>query len=200
MKAAHPPHVLLRQATRRLHRRVDQSSGLTALTAPGISLERYRSVMIALGRAYRTVDCALARAGVLCPPTLPPYRPRAPRIRRDLAALAAAGDCLQPAPGRLELKAPESEAEYLGMRYVVEGAQLGGRVIHGILYKTFGDRLLEIGSFWTPDPAQEASWPALLNSLPRLDSRDSLAAAARAARLTFRRMAAELTIVNGDTP
>jgi heme oxygenase (biliverdin-IX-beta and delta-forming) len=198
VKAVPQTHAFLRQATRRLHRRIDQSSALTALTAPGISLERYGSVMAALGRAYRAVDPALAQASALCPADLPPYEPRWPSISRDLAALDAVGDCLQSKPGHLELKAPESEAEYLGIRYVVEGAQLGGRVIHGILYETFGDRLLEIGSFWTPDPAQQGTWQAQLKCLSRLDSRDSLAAAARAARSTFRRMAADLTVVNGD--
>jgi heme oxygenase len=80
------------------------------------------------------------------------------------------------------------------MRYVVEGAQLGGRVIHRRLLEAFGVGFQEFGSFWSPDPAIQSSWPAVLKSLTRVESRDSLAEAARSARSTFRHMKIYLAV------
>ena len=89
---------------------------------------------------------------------------------------------------------PQSVAAYMGMRYVVEGAQLGNRIIHKHLRVAFGSRIEEFGSFWMPDSAFQCNWRDVLNGIARLQSRDSLAAAARAARMTFRHM--ELSLVS----
>jgi len=89
---------------------------------------------------------------------------------------------------------PNTEADYLGMRYVVEGAQLGNRLIYNHLRATFGDQLREFGSFWMPGSVLQSSWPSLLKSLARMESRESLAAAARTARATFRHMEQYLAV------
>ena len=165
---------------------------LTVLTIPGITLDLYRRAMLSLERAYEDIDWQFAQAPTWCPAGLAPYSPRAGGIHRDLAALGVVSHGPRPAAPHLGLKAPDTEAAYLGMRYVVEGAQLGSRVIYGHLHKAFGERLSEFGTFWTPDPTLQSIWPHLLKILGRLESRDSLAAAARAARMTFRHMAANL--------
>jgi heme oxygenase len=84
------------------------------------------------------------------------------------------------------------------MRYVVEGAQLGSRVIQRSLREAFGPGLGEFGSFWTPDVAWQQCWPAVLGELARLETRETLAAAARAARLTFRHMELCLAVREGE--
>jgi heme oxygenase len=80
------------------------------------------------------------------------------------------------------------------VRYVVEGAQLGSRVIHSHLHEAFGGRLSEFGTFWTPGSILQCSWPHLLKILGRIESRESLAAAAGAARMTFRHMVTNLAL------
>jgi hypothetical protein len=54
--------------------------------------------------------------------------------------------------------------------------------------------LSEFGTFWTPGSTLQCSWPQLVKILARMESRESLAAAARAARMTFRHMAANLGV------
>jgi heme oxygenase len=201
VKALPLSHVFLRRATSRLHQRIDQGSVLTVLTIPtGVTLDLYRAAMLSLKRAYEEIDALLVQACAWCPADLPPFIPRVPFINRDLNALGVipgliAGlipNDLCPASGHSAL---DSEAAYLGVRYVVEGAQLGSRVIYGHLHKAFGGELSEFGTFWTPGSIMQGSWPQLLKILGRMESRDSLAAAARAARTTFRLMAAHLAVL-----
>jgi heme oxygenase len=186
-------HVFLRRATSRLHRRIDHGSVLTVLTIPtAVTLDLYREAMLSLQHAYEEIDGLLVQACAWCPAALPPYVPRVPSINRDLNALGVIPHDL-PARRR-RLAVPETEAAYLGVRYVVEGAQLGSRVIYGHLHEAFGRRLSEFGTFWTPGSTLQCSWPHLVKILARMESRESLAAAARAARMTFRHMAANLAV------
>lgn len=181
-------HSFLRKATQRLHRRIDQTSVLAVLATPGVTLDSYCTAMWSLEHAYEEIDCAFLRSCGLCPADVPVYIPRGPSIHRDLVALDLPRDDSRRAMPRSGLKAPDSEAAYLGMRYVVEGAQLGGRVIYGHLHRAFGDELSGFGSFWMPGSVLQGSWPCVLKSLARMESRASLAAAAHAARLTFEHM------------
>jgi heme oxygenase len=206
VKAVPSGHLFLRRATSRLHQRIDQGSVLTVLTIPGLTLYLYRGAMISLRRAYEEVDWQLAQGCASCPAGLPPYIPRVPGINRDLTALGVIPHDLRAPSGHSRLaghsglKAPDTEAAYLGVRYVVEGAQLGSRVIYGHLREAFGERLNEFGTFWTPGSIPQCSWPHLLRILGRMESRESLAAAARAARMTFRHMAANLAVLEMKSP
>ena len=185
-------HSFLRKSTQRLHRRIDQTSVLARLTSPGVTLDLYCCAMRSLQRAYVEIDLTLLNSCGLCPAGVPLYVPRGLSINRDLIALDMPLDESQRARPRCGLRAPESEAAYLGVRYVVEGAQLGGRLIYNHLYGVFGDKLSGFGSFWMPGSVLQGSWPCVLKSLARMESRASIAAAARAARLTFQHMAAYL--------
>jgi len=199
VKAVPSGQVFLRRATSRLHQRIDRGSVLTVLTIPtGVTLDLYREAMLSLQRAYEGIDWLLVQACAWCPAGLPPYIPRVPGINRDLNALGVIPHEL---PARhCGLRAPDTEAAYLGVRYVVEGAQLGSRVIYGHLHEAFGGRLSEFGTFWTPGSILQCSWPHLLKILGRMESRESLAAAARAARMTFRHMAANLAVSEMKSP
>jgi heme oxygenase len=187
-------HSFLRRATNRLHHRIDQTSVLAALTIQGVTLDLYRTAMQSLERAYREIDRLLLRGSDLCPTSLPLYTPRVPRINRDLIALKMPRENWRPAQPHPQLMMPNSEAAYLGMRYVVEGAQLGNRLIYSHLRAAFGDQLRDFGSFWMPGSVLQSSWPSLLKTLSTMESRESLAAAARTARATFRHMELYLAV------
>jgi heme oxygenase len=178
----------LHKATKRLHHKIDQTSVLALLTIPGVTLDLYGTAMQSLERAYEEIDCALLQSCGLCPTGVPFYIPRGPSLKRDLVALDLPPDDSRRAKPRSALKVPDNEAAYLGMRYVVEGAQLGSRLIYGHLYGVFGHKLSGFGSFWMPGSVLQGSWPCVLKSLARMESRASLAVAARSARLTFRHM------------
>ncbi len=192
-------HAFLRKATSRLHNRVDRGSVLTSLTAPGLTRELYRTAMLALRLAYEEIDSALAPATAACPTGLSAYIPRVPFIDRDLAAMDAGPDTSRPAPERGRLQSPGTQAAYLGMRYVVEGAQLGGRLIYRHLDLAFGTELNEFGSFWKPGAIPQSSWPDLLRSLSLIATRNALADAAWAARTTFRHMELHLAVAGPES-
>lgn len=181
-------HSLLRRGTRRYHVRIDKTSVLAPLVRLDVTLSGYATAMLALKRAYEEVDAALLRAAALCPEGLVSYTPRLPRIEHDLLALDARLVSLWPMRPGPELKVPETEAEYLGVRYVVDGAQLGGRCIYGQLCCTFGAGVREFGTFWIPESYPQGGWPGLLKSLARVESREGLAACVRSARRTFGHM------------
>ena len=174
MKQVPETHAFLRKATSRLHKRVDRGSVLTSLTSPGVTRDLYCTAMLGLRLAYEEIDSALISASAACPRGLSAYTPRVPAIDRDLAAMNASSENLRSEPGRARLKSPETQSAYLGMRYVVEGAQLGGRVIYGHLYLTFGAELNRCGSFWLPGAIPQSSWPDLLKSLALIITRESL--------------------------
>lgn len=181
-------HSLLRRATRRLHHQIDSTSVLAALTISGVTPDLYRTSMQFLKQTYEQIDSVLFLATHHCPKDLPLYTPRVPSLERDLAALDAQfHNPLWKRP-KIGLKVPGTEASYLGMRYVVEGAQLGSRFIYGHLHTAFGDGIHEFGTFWTPGSFPQGDWQCLVQCLGRIDSRQGLVDAVRAARLTFRYM------------
>ena len=181
LPSAHP---LLRRATRRLHHRIDSTSVLAALTISGVTPDLYQIAMESLIQAYEQIDSVFLQAAHLCPNDLAPYTPRTPILERDLAALGQFHR-VRFKQLKIRLEVPGTAASYLGMRYVVEGAQLGSRFIYKHLRSAFGDEIHRFGTFWTPGCFAEGTWPSLLQCLDRVDSRKALADAVRAARLTF---------------
>jgi heme oxygenase len=178
-------HALLRRATHRLHVRIDKTSVLAALLRPGVTLAMYQTAMQGMKRAFEEIDSVLLQTAALCPKGVPPYLARLPSLERDLMAMDAPLDPPGGTRPATELKVPETAAAYLGIRYVVEGAQLGGRFIYGQLCCTFGAGVDEFGTFWIPEAYTERCWPSVLNSVARVESRDALASCVRTARLTF---------------
>jgi heme oxygenase len=113
----------LRAATAADHRQVDDRFGGFALDDPAA----YVRFLRAHGRALPAVEAALAQAGVGAGAgmgagaMLPPWRPRAPLIAADLAALGA--PMPPPLPFTLD------GAERWGALYVMEGSRLGGQLL-----------------------------------------------------------------------
>lgn len=154
--------------------------------------------MRALEHAYRRIDFVLTEASHLSPSGLPAYIPRVPAIARDLAAIDPEVCGIRRTPSlspdsQSLLKVPVTSAGYLGIRYVVEGAQLGNRVICRYLEKIFSDELDRIGSFWRGGPDIQKSWPLLLGCIEKLGGRGDQADAAHAARRSFLHMKVYLT-------
>ncbi len=158
-----PAHTLLRRATLRLHHRIDRTSVLAVLTQPGLRLSAYTSAMVALQQAYLPLDLLLSNSAHLCPATVPAYVPRSLLITRDLLPLHAS--LTNPIPP-VRLTGPETEAAYLGIRYVVEGAQLGSRVIYGHLLKAFGSNCLSSPRSGYPIPPSRPVGPQCSNPFP----------------------------------
>jgi heme oxygenase len=178
-----------------MHSRIDRTSVLAVLTSPDVTLQDLSAAMQALQRAYREIDRVLLQKADCCPSGVPVYAPRLPSIHRDLTALRVPRDAWEEAEPRSCLKALDTEAGYLGARYVVEGSQLGSQVIYRHLHAAFGSELHRFGSFWIPGSTMEGSWPSVLRSLTQVvQSRKSLATATRAARMTFRHMELYLTL------
>jgi len=191
LRFAPEAQMFLFRATARFHKRLDHDSVLASLVRPSVTWGDYLSAMKALERSYRQIDASLLRGAAMCPPGLPPYLPRGASLQRDLLVLKASPALPWISP-QAALAVPDSSAAYLGMRYVVEGAQLGSRVIHRALYKAFGDTFEAAGSFWSPEAPWQGSWPCVADGLSQLESRQALASAARAARQSFRHFVEKL--------
>jgi heme oxygenase len=174
---------LLQAGTSRLHNKLDKSSKLSLLIQPNCNLQQYTDTMYRLAQAYKLLDQALWVATSYHPKDLFEYQPRSSWLERDLIAL---GKKL-PMDFHTTLPPPASAGSYLGMRYVAEGAQLGGQVItKKLLSSDLASRLDTIGSFWTDFSQPANQWPAFLNSLEKLQHRQEIAHAIRSARLTFK--------------
>ncbi len=176
----------------RLHRKLDKDSVMSALSSPLCNIPSYQRAMRGLAIAYQHADSALIAAHIYCPAELEVYHPRMPFILADLSALGLS----QPDLHVASILVPSSRPEYLGMRYVIEGAQLGSRVIERNLSQSaLAPQLANARQFWSSGRAWQRAWPALLNELSTLHDRTELAQSVRAARSTFRHFIASLALV-----
>lgn len=158
MPVAMAIHTLLRAGTRANHEAVDAAFGRFDLAARA----SYADFLVAHARAL------LAAEGVLAmDPTLPAWRPRAPALLRDLAALG------RTAPPPLAPPAFADRAERLGLLYVVEGSRLGGdllaRTVGGGLPAAYlgerhgpGEWRMLLAALDAEAEGREASWLAAL--------------------------------------
>lgn len=183
---------LIRKSTRRLHAKLDKDSVMSVLASPLCNVHSYQRAMRGLAIAYQHVDSALISAHIHCPAELMVYHPRLPFILADLSAMGL----LQPDMQVANILVPSSRAEYLGMRYVIEGAQLGSRVIERNLSQSdIASLLTNARQFWSSGLAWQRGWPLLLNQLSTLQNRTELAQSVRAARSTFQHFIASLSTV-----
>jgi heme oxygenase len=129
----------LRARTTELHRRLDRLPSQRELLAPGLTLARYAEIMHAHAWALRRCEAMLAAVHEGRPVGLPAYVPRGEILQADLARLPAiAVESAVSGPALADGEAPhaalprtasEAEGRYLGLRYVLEGATQGARVI-----------------------------------------------------------------------
>lgn len=205
---------LLRQATARDHRRLDQSSVMAPLAQPGLTLVQYQQAMVALLRIYRRIDACL-----LQPPahsggdatTISAYLAHSPAMEKDLRATWQAAPASSPAASVFKsvfesgyesayesdvdagleanhasnaLPMPADLLAYLGMCYVIEGAQFGNRVIARNLRSSFGTMADSMCTSFLGE--SDTGWRDVMAALSALQSRREVAAAVRSARRTFR--------------
>lgn len=137
----------LREYTRPLHRALDTSPMLHNLLRPELSIADYATTLRALHQAHTRAETCLQTLAHARPPALPPYVARSPALARDLLAvetLRANGThtappsvhvseailaAASPATDPPRVTHTDPHATYLGLRYVLEGASLGSRVI-----------------------------------------------------------------------
>ena len=156
----------IRRVTAPLHECLDQGSVLSCLARPDCSLLEYQHAMVGLAQAYRQADGMLATAPANATSNLPPYTPRWPLIAVDLAGLGMSFPALSaPHAG------PTTWAHYLGMRYVVEGASLGAKVItRNLTTSPIASQLPQPPVFWGPSLPWQGCWPLLMHALSGLSS------------------------------
>ncbi|WP_348765443.1 hypothetical protein [uncultured Salinisphaera sp.] len=185
----HPdPLGLVRRSTQRLHAFVEHGTPMARLVAPDCTLEDYCAVLRPLTRIYAAVDRKLTAGQCWRPCTVAPYRLRSPLLELETERWC---DVAAKTPAR----APKLDgvAAYLGVRYVIDGAQFGHRVIAASLARSPAAVVVaQRPGFWSTSFVSPAEWRRLCAALRCLGSRDEAAAAARAARQTFELFACEL--------
>jgi heme oxygenase (biliverdin-IX-beta and delta-forming) len=147
-------HATLRSATQERHERLDSSLRIGSADA---GYADYVAYIAALGGWLRPVEDALwARDW---PASLRPRlrRDKSARIDRDLAAARAMGEQAPATPTCDRLPAVgKSRAYDAGVMYVIEGSQLGGRMMAKRLLQAWPDRRFhymegygaDLGALW----------------------------------------------------
>lgn len=174
--------LLIRRVTTPMHKRLDEGSILSCLAREDCSLLDYQRAMLGLAVAYQQADVALNSSPVGARSGLSTYTPRLPLIESDLAALGIAWEASS-AP----VVVPTTWASYLGMRYVVEGASLGAKVIaRNLASAPIAAQLPQTPVFWMSSPPWQGCWPVMMQELSGLSSLSEQVQAAKAARSMFR--------------
>ncbi|MBS62447.1 hypothetical protein [Salinisphaera sp.] len=182
------PLGLVRRSTQRLHASVEHDTPMARLVACDCTLEDYRAALKPLARIYAALDDKLHAARCWRPCSVGPYRARLPLLQIELERWCATATV---AP----VSAPplDGVAAYLGVRYVIDGAQFGHRVIAASLARSAAAAVVAQGSgFWATSFVSTAEWRRLCQALRHLGSRSEAASAARAARRTFELFSREL--------
>jgi heme oxygenase len=177
---------------------LDRLPSQRELLAPGLTLGRYARIMHAHAGALRRCEAMLAAASGGRPTELAAYVPRGTALHADLARLPdVAPDPAVREPARQQGEARgtpprtvhELEGRYLGLRYVLEGATQGARVISRRLSQHLPELLEGRFAYWRVQQREAAAWTELLRVLaarPSGDRREEAAVvAAREAYGTF---------------
>lgn len=161
----------LQQHTRPLHRQLDGLTRIRALLDPALQLPQYLQIMTIHAAAYAPLEAAIARLEVAYGPgPLPPYAPRLPALVRDLRRLRSVSRPVpEPpdAPEAVRLGHMHSSPHYLGLRYVLEGATQGSRVIAPLLRANLPQIVPEAFDFWRGQRVLAMGWPAFCKALER---------------------------------
>ena len=183
------PLETLREATRGEHERTERAiEGRFFDGSGGIDRRGYRALLEAFLGLYRPLDERLVPASRRHLASLR-YRRRAERLERDLRVLGCSEDHLGELPTfpRDELPDVDGPHRLLGCLYVVEGSELGGRVIRKRLEKELDDDALRADAFFGTDPDRvRERWTEFRAELEdRLAPGGPVEEAAEAARATF---------------
>ncbi len=119
----------LREATATIHQRLHQHPITTHLTKPSLQLKHYQLFLQAFECFHEVVENQIASLPSLYSPVS-----RSLLLKNDLNSL----NITSRIPIRPELCLDNSEDDFLGLMYVVEGASLGGQVMAKNVYQTLG--------------------------------------------------------------
>lgn len=159
----------LQQHTRPLHRQLDELPSIRALLDPFLTLQEYQQIMTRQAAAYAPLESAIARLAVAYGHgPLSPYAPRMPALVRDLRRLRALSRSAPDAPAAIPLLGHlRSSLHGLGLRYVLEGATQGSRVIAPRLAVHLPQIVPGAFGFWRGQQALALDWPAICEALER---------------------------------
>lgn len=183
--ASLPLSQALRLHTRDLHRELDSTPRLRQLLSPDLTPAGYADCLQGLWLAHRQAEALLAPLDPTRPPGLAPYQSRLAALQHDLHALGH--DPQAP----LRDTSPESRTiwasplgHYLGMRYVVEGASQGARLIGARLQKSIGVQGISLG-YWEYQATLAENWQGFCACLDTVEAPDLRGGALAGAALTF---------------
>jgi heme oxygenase len=115
----------LRQATRDLHARLEQSSVFSRLMQSDVTVDDYVRALRALHRSYSTFEPRMIQ-GLQRIDRRYDYLGRLPLLQKDLTRLGATPAATEAAPA---LAPTCSRPATLALLYVVEGSSLGGQLV-----------------------------------------------------------------------
>lgn len=161
----------LRQSTRPLHQRLDSHPALSRLLRTGIGAADYVDTLQRLEQAYLAGEAELSAHDRFRPLAVPAYLPRLPSLRADIAGLTAQFN-LEPAQAATPTKehrridAPHgSPGYYLGLRYVLEGATQGSRIIAAQLRRHHPELLAAHDAYWDHQAQVTPHWQIVCHYL-----------------------------------
>lgn len=180
-------HAELFRLTAPWHARLDSHPALAPLLRPGLQVQAYGQVLQRLHACLQPCETALSDwergcrlQGPECLQGLE-YQPRCAALAQDISRL---GLSLLPGPPAVR---PACDADYLGQRYVLEGAALGSARIRQQLQRQAPQLPSAAMQYLAAQQAQVAGWPQFLQQLEqRLADAAALAAATAAATGVFR--------------
>lgn len=215
-------HAALRAGTDALHRRLDGHAWQRAVLQPGLTLDVYAAYLASHAVAYERCEPDIAALEDWRPDGLPPYEPRIPALRADLASIEAIiGHRVEPPAGGDDLvmngvstgraNGPAGGADddddarrlgrYLGVRYVLDGATQGGFVIAARLTSFLPTLADGPFAFWDRLAAEASTWDRLKQVLATRAPDDDVAEAALpAAQETFTVFLKAFDVHDGDEP
>lgn len=169
----------LRTATREAHHRIDHHALMMPLVRGRMSTAGYGNILLALYSLHAPVEQALLAWPVRPGATL---RQRSRWLAADLDQLGRSSDLDRPDLPRWTGQPPTCASSYFGMRYVIEGSALGGRVIQAQLRPRITEHCWPATRFFQGDPDGQdwqQFWQLAANPACRIDADTAAAAAVR---------------------
>lgn len=168
-------HELLFEATQALHGELNQAPVLARLLEPDLTRGEYARALFGLYKAFSTIEPALAQfEETSTAEDALYYQQRAQFLAADLLSSGVESGPLC----SLATPSIRTAAEYLGARYVLEGATLGSAHIARNI-ESQHPALYQLASlYWRFQQQHAAHWPVFLSRLASLDENALLQQAA----------------------
>jgi len=183
----------LRLATQPAHCQLHHHPLLEGLIGPALTAPHYRAILAALWGFHAPCDQLLAGA-------MPPRSPRSPLLAADLRTLGVDAEALAALP-QVTPPSLERPAQRLGLRYVLDGSILGGKVIAVRLKHNLGIGAETGGGFFASAGLDaENQWGIFVATLDSLlPSEPARAEAVTAALAAFAALDQWLDFLAGQT-